>query len=333
MPGCTASIKNVTLHKISVNSPVYMDEQTVTNLTVTNGGTVKLYATWVDVTAPTTNAPTATETKTNKITVKSNQTDSGTGIKSVQYQIKKNGTSTWGALQSSGTFSELTQGTKYDFRTHAIDNAGNASDSSVVTISTGTIGAVGTASISPTSWTNGNVTVTLPTSANLTTRYTTDGSNPTKSSTQYSNSFTVSSNCTIKFVYTDGTNINAPGTVTVSKIDKVNPTTTAPTATITTDTITINNKQTDASSGIKSVQYSIDNGSTWQTSAKFTGLSPNKAYIIRTKATDNAGNTSISGVATATTPKLKAEQVGFTPADSNWKVTNVKEALDYLYSH
>lgn len=31
--------------------------------------------------------------------------------------------------------------------------------------------------------------------------------------------------------------------------------------------------------------------------------------------------------------KIKAEDVGFTPADSNWKVTNVKEALDYLFNY
>ena len=82
MPGCTASIKNVILHKISTNSPVYMDEQTVKNLTATNGGTVKLYATWIDVTAPTTTAPTAT-TKTNSITVTNKQTDNGSGIASI----------------------------------------------------------------------------------------------------------------------------------------------------------------------------------------------------------------------------------------------------------
>ena len=30
--------------------------------------------------------------------------------------------------------------------------------------------------------------------------------------------------------------------------------------------------------------------------------------------------------------KIHAEQVSFTPEDSNWKVENVKEALDYLYN-
>lgn len=30
--------------------------------------------------------------------------------------------------------------------------------------------------------------------------------------------------------------------------------------------------------------------------------------------------------------KISAELVSFTPNDSNWDVTNVKEALDYLYN-
>lgn len=31
--------------------------------------------------------------------------------------------------------------------------------------------------------------------------------------------------------------------------------------------------------------------------------------------------------------KITADIVSFTPEDSNWKVENVKEALDYLYSN
>ena len=31
--------------------------------------------------------------------------------------------------------------------------------------------------------------------------------------------------------------------------------------------------------------------------------------------------------------KIVAERISFTPEDSNWKVENVKEALDYLYKH
>ena len=31
--------------------------------------------------------------------------------------------------------------------------------------------------------------------------------------------------------------------------------------------------------------------------------------------------------------EICAENVSFTPADTNWNVNNVKEALDYLYSH
>ena len=30
---------------------------------------------------------------------------------------------------------------------------------------------------------------------------------------------------------------------------------------------------------------------------------------------------------------LKAEEISFTPTDTNWNVNNVKDALDYLYSN
>ncbi|MBO5005003.1 MAG: InlB B-repeat-containing protein, partial [Clostridia bacterium] len=42
----TATIKNVQLHKVTANDKVYVDTQSVTNLSATNGATVNLYATW-----------------------------------------------------------------------------------------------------------------------------------------------------------------------------------------------------------------------------------------------------------------------------------------------
>ena len=76
-------------------------------------------------------------------------------------------------------------------------------------------------SYSPTTWTNGNVTVTLPEApAGLTTRYTIDGSLPTPSSPVYTGPVTVESNCTINYVYTDGTNIGKVGSMNVGIIDK-----------------------------------------------------------------------------------------------------------------
>lgn len=33
------------------------------------------------------------------------------------------------------------------------------------------------------------------------------------------------------------------------------------------------------------------------------------------------------------TRPISAEEISFTPSDTNWKVENVKEALDYLYNN
>ena len=320
----TASKKYTGVFTVTSNCTIMYVYTDGTN--VNTAGTIKVEK--IDKTAPTNTAPTATHT-TSTITVTNKQTDSGgSGINSVQYS-KDNG-STW---QASNVFSGLKQNTAYTIKTKTTDKAGNTTDSQSLSVTTGTIGAVGTASANPSSWTNGNVTVTLPKADGFTTKYTTDGTAPTINSTTYSSPFTVSSNCTIMFIYTDGTNTNTASSLGIGNIDKTAPTDTAPTATAATDTITVTNKQTDSGgSGIKSVQYSVDNGSTWQNSNTFTGLKPKTTYTIKTKTTDNAGNVTESKSTTATTSKLTADQVGYTPSDSSWSVTNVKEALDSLYN-
>ena len=95
------------------------------------------------------------------------------------------------------------------------------------------------------------------------------------------------------------------------KIDKTAPTDVAPIATATTNSITATFKQTDSLSGINnsSIQYAIKDGnswSAWQTSKTFTGLKINQTYTIKTKATDNAGNTQESKELSITTTELKA---------------------------
>ena len=46
MPGCTATIKNISFKKVSSSSTAYVNGQSVKNLTSTNGATVNLYAIW-----------------------------------------------------------------------------------------------------------------------------------------------------------------------------------------------------------------------------------------------------------------------------------------------
>ena len=45
-PGCTATIKNVQLHKVSDSDKIYVNNQNVTNLSSTQGATVTVYALW-----------------------------------------------------------------------------------------------------------------------------------------------------------------------------------------------------------------------------------------------------------------------------------------------
>lgn len=94
-----------------------------------------------------------------------------------------------------------------------------------------------------------------------------------------------------------------------SQSDNIPPTTTAPTATSTTTTIKVTSKQIDNESGIKLIEYSIYKNnvwSPWQTSNTFTDLVNNTNYEIRTRATDNAGNISISNTTTIKTSKTIA---------------------------
>lgn len=105
--------------------------------------------------------------------------------------------------------------------------------------------------------------------------------------------------------------------ITITNIDRQAPTNTQPTATSTTNSINITCNQTDSESGIKSIQYSIDGGKTWQNNNTFTGLAQNKTYTIETKVTDNAGNVTTSQALNVTTKKL-AEVEKASASPTNW---------------
>ena len=80
---------------------------------------------------------------------------------------------------------------------------------------------------------------------------------------------------------------------TYFQIDKTPPTQDAPTVSVSGTTITVDMKQTDALSGIKTKQYNIYKDGAWQgwqTSNTFTGLTNGKSYKVKTKAIDNAEN-------------------------------------------
>ena len=93
-------------------------------------------------------------------------------------------------------------------------------------------------------------------------------------------------------------------TYNVTNIDKDAPDKTAPALKATTNSITVTFKQKDDGSGIAKREYSIDNGATWKVGDSvftFSGLTQGKKYTIITRATDRAGNQSISDASYITT--------------------------------
>ena len=193
------------------------------------GAETKLNVTTIDKLAPNAFTPKATVT-TNSIKVDGTTTDAtatstngSSGIK--EYRFSKDGGKTYTNAQTSATytFSRLTQNVEYTIVVEAKDNAGNTT-TGTVKATTGTVPTASGATYTPNTWTSGKVTVTLPTKSGYTTVYTTNGTAPTKDSTKYSAAFTVSSNCKINYLYTDGTNIGGAGTVNVTNIDTTAPT-------------------------------------------------------------------------------------------------------------
>ena len=294
------------------------------------GAETKLNVTTIDKLAPNAFTPKATVT-TNSIKVDGTTTDAtatstngSSGIK--EYRFSKDGGKTYTNAQTSATytFSGLTQNVEYTIVVEAKDNAGNTTIGTVKA-TTGTVPTASGATYTPNTWTSGKVTVTLPTKSGYTTVYTTNGTAPTKDSTKYSAAFTVSSNCKINYLYTDGTNIGGAGTVNVTNIDKLAPNAFTPKATVTTNSIKVDGTTTDAtatstngSSGIKEYRFSKDGGKTYtnaQTSATYTfsGLTQNVEYTIVVEAKDNAGNTTIGTVKATTGTVPTASGATYTP--------------------
>ena len=130
-------------------------------------------------------------------------------------------------------------------------------------------------------------------------------------------------------------------------IDKVNPTTTAPTLSSTSNSVIVNFKQedfeeTDISGvsglnedtirfNIKKTDESKWDETKWQASGTFTNLEANTSYDIKTKVTDNAGNIAESTVATIKTDAVptvatdgSSDTLKLTETPDSWTNTDVK---------
>ena len=312
------------------------------------GAETKLNVTTIDKLAPNAFTPKATVT-TNSIKVDGTTTDAtatstngSSGIK--EYRFSKDGGKTYTNAQTSATytFSGLTQNVEYTIVVEAKDNAGNTT-TGTVKATTGTVPTASGATYTPNTWTKGNVTVTLPTKSGYTTVYTTNGTAPTKNSTKYSAAFTVSNNCKINYLYTDGTNIGGAGTVNVTNIDTANPViNTAITGSGTTSTIKLSMAVSDTQSGVNKIiwYYKLSTDSTYKNATDtytattanttrthtFTGLTQNKTYNAYAVVYDATGRTAQSttiNVITGTVPTAS----GATYTPNTWTKGNVTVTL------
>ena len=312
------------------------------------GAETKLNVTTIDKLAPNAFTPKASVT-TNSIKVDGTTTDAtatstngSSGIK--EYRFSKDGGKTYTNAQTSATytFSGLTQNVEYTIVVEAKDNAGNTT-TGTVKATTGTVPTASGATYTPNTWTKGNVTVTLPKKSGYTTVYTTNGTAPTKDSTKYSAAFTVSSNCKINYLYTDGTNIGGAGTVNVTNIDTANPViNTAITRSGTTSSITLSMAVSDTQSGVNKIiwYYKLSTDSTYKNATDtytattanttrthtFTGLTQNKTYNAYAVVYDATGRTTQSTTINVTTGTVPTAS-GATYTPNTWTSGKVTVTL------
>ena len=312
------------------------------------GAETKLNVTTIDKLAPNAFTPKATVT-TNSIKVDGTTTDAtatstngSSGIK--EYRFSKDGGKTYTNAQTSATytFSGLTQNVEYTIVVEAKDNAGNTT-AGTVKATTGTVPTASGATYTPTTWTSGKVTVTLPTKSGYSTVYTTNGTAPTVSSTKYSSAFAVSTNCKINYLYTDGTNIGGAGTVNVTNIDTANPViNTAITGSGTTSSITLSMAVSDTQSGVNKIiwYYKLSTDSTYKNATDtytvttanttrihtFTGLTQNKTYNAYAVVYDATGRTAQSTTINVTTGAVPTAS-GATYTPNTWTSGKVTVTL------
>ena len=291
-----------------------------------NTSTRSINVTNIDTTAPTGNL-TQTPTSWTSGNVMLNLTgvaDSGSGVKNIKLP---NGTFVTGttasqSVSSNGTYSFVIE-----------DNAGNTTTKSITVSNIDTVDPTGTLSQTPTSWTDGDVTL------NLTSVTDTGGSglkniklpNGTLVSGA-SASQVVTGNGTYSFVIYDNAGNSTTKTITVSNIDKV-----APTASVSANTtawtnsnvvLTLSGIADTGGSNMKSVK--LPNGSVQTTfENKSVTVSANGTYTFTLE--DNAGNISTRSINVTNIDKVKptASLSASTTAWTNQSVTlSLQNVLD-----
>ena len=250
-----------------------------------NAITASLTITNIDKLAPNTFVPEVSVTS-NSITISGRTTDkeatSTNGSSGIAgYYYSKDGGSSWqtntNPLTESYTYTGLSQGTSYPLKMKAIDKAGNETVIDIGNKTTTNIAGLGTITIKPstTSPTNQDikVSVTWPNNTEGLTKQISINNGSTWST--YTGEVTISSNCTVKARLIDS--INQTGTtasLTITNIDKTNPTVTATSG---TETITVG----DSNEISKYFTWQA-NGTYGITSVVYTDTSNNNAVVTNT---------------------------------------------------
>ncbi len=234
-----------------------------------------------------------------------------------------------GKTEVSETY-EVTQNGKYTFT--ATNNKGE-NESKTITIDNILEGTI-QISANPSEATNKSVIVTIEWpngSENAIKEICSNGENKYTTVSGVRTTLTLNNNCVIKARIRNSIAEIKTATLNVTNIDKLAPNIFTPTATTTSNSITITGKTTDqpatekyGSSGIAEYYFSKDNGTSWQTnedktqtSYTYTELTQGTEYTLKMKAIDKAGNETITDSITATTiniANLGDIQISATPS-------------------
>ena len=300
----------------------------------------------IDRLSPNTFTP-AIQVTTNSITIEANTTDrpatsidGSSGIRG--YRFSKDNGYSWTGEQVSGTytFSGLTSGTNYQVKVKAIDNAGNERETTAINETTNQLPNPAEKiqiTKTPSSWTNGIVTVRI---TNMAQEYILQYSKDNRSWETYLSPITVvDNNETIYARLYEPNSQEATRSIStqITNIDRLSPIIFTPTVSAGIDTITVTANTADreattidGKSGIRGYKFSKDSGYSWteeQVSGTYTfgRLSPGTRYQIRVKAIDNAGNEMESYEVTGTTIEIPGgnSNIYFSYSPSGWTNGNV----------
>ena len=232
---------------------------------------------------------------------------------------------------------EVTQNGEYTFT--ATNNKGEI-ESKTVTIDNILEGTI-QISANPREATNKSITVTIewPSgSENAIKEICSNGENKYTTVSGVKTTLTLNNNCAVKARIRNSITEIKTATLNVTNLDRLVPNAFIPTATTTSNSITITGSTTDqpatekyGSSGIAEYYFSKDNGTSWQTnedktqtSYTYTGLPQGTEYTIKMKVIDKAGNETITeGITTTTVTIASLGDIQISPSTTNWTSQNV----------